>query len=66
MNNADIAALLAFLFTGLSWAGSIFMKYRLQVSDPPVYVAKMRGEAKAALSMFAWIIYFLLFSYLLS
>ncbi len=42
------------------------MKYRLQVSDPPVYVAKMRGEAKAALSMFAWIIYFLLFSYLLS
>ncbi len=65
MSKADIAALLAFLFTGLSWLGAIFMKYRLQAGHPPVVVPKFRTESKAALTMIAWISFFMLFALLL-
>lgn len=61
MNYADLAAMLAFFFTGLLWLGAIFMKYRLRQSDPPIIVPKFRTESKAALTMIAWItIFFLL------
>lgn len=61
MNYPDLAAMLAFLFTGLLWLAAIYMKYRLRLSDPPVMVPKFRTESKAALTLIAWItIFFLL------
>ncbi|MCA0387955.1 MAG: hypothetical protein LCH52_05615 [Bacteroidetes bacterium] len=62
MNYSEIAAILAFLFTGIFWLGAIFMKYRLKESDPPVIVPKFRTESKAALTIISWVTTFILFN----